>query len=87
MIKNEDFKRISIEELQSPEKGGLYKLYTNHWWATDSDGLALLYKGTRPQCNINKTIVDIVPRNAPYQKGKPVFLAKAFLSVAIKDLI
>ena len=86
MIKDEDFKRISIEELRHPVIGGLYRLYINQWWATDIDGLLILY-GRMPLCNSNKKIVDIIPRNSPYQKGEPVFLSKAFLSVDIKDLI
>ena len=84
---DQDYKRITIEELQTPENDGLYKLYANHWWATDNNGLALLYKGKRPQCHTNKTIVDTVPTNSPYQQGEPVFLAKAFLPLDIKDLI
>ena len=83
MIKDEDFKRITIEELRHPVIGGLYRLYIDYWWETDIDGLALLYKGTRPQCNADKTIVTSLDKN----RGNPVFLTKAFVSVSHEDLI
>lgn len=84
-MKDKDFKRITIAELQSPEKSGLYKLYINYWWATDIDGMALMHEGEVPQCNASKTIAHLV-RARPYKQGKPVFLPKAFVPVNAGDL-
>ena len=87
MMKDEDFKRITVEELQNPGKSGLYKLYIDHWWATDINDLLLLYQGTRPQCNSDINIVKHLSRVGSYQEGEPVFLTKAFVPVKLKDLM
>lgn len=62
----DDFVKVPISKLTSPQGGGLYFIYHNMYWAvTENNELLFFRKGyTSPQCNSNKQIVqDVLCKN------------------------
>lgn len=53
-----EYKLVSIDELLAPKKPATaFILYPGAWWAV-FEGQVLFYKGTSPQCNPNKAILE-----------------------------
>jgi len=64
MDKNK-FKRVKIEEATRPENG-IFHIYCNYWWVVTESDEILYYKGSYPQCNISKSIVESLMDRIPY---------------------
>lgn len=77
----EGFVKVPIDEaVKIPDKGGLYELLTDRWWAVTEDNCLLFYeKGMAPQCNSNKLIVDKWSRFSGRPATTPVFIKAVFI--------
>jgi len=59
--KESNYKKYPIKKALSPVNGLFYN-YTNRYWLVKDDCL-LFYKGTSPQCNTNRTIVEKINKS------------------------
>jgi hypothetical protein len=58
-MKDSDFKKVPITKLTAiPENNGFYELRKNYYWVVTEDDCVLFYKGSSPQCNSSKAVVD-----------------------------
>ncbi len=58
-MKESDFRKVPIKKLTAiPEKNGFYELRKNYYWVVTEDDCVLFYKGSSPQCNSSKAVVD-----------------------------
>ena len=58
-MKECEFKKVPILKLTAvPEKNGFYELRKNFYWVVTEDDCVLFYRGSAPQCNASKAVVD-----------------------------
>lgn len=76
------YTRIPIDEIKD-SPSGIVQCIKNHWWCVTEQNEVLLFKGSTPQCNSNKAIVDrLMPAGCHAE-----FLPTAFVKVNISDYI
>jgi len=71
------YKRIPVSDAIEPPSG-FCEVYKNYWWCVTPSDEILMYKGTSPQCNINRQIVDhLMPEGCTARQLPVVFIKRS----------
>ena len=59
------YTKIPVDEIQNPRGKGVVQILEDRWWVVTPQNEILLYRGYTPQCNQNKSIVEMIVKKHP----------------------
>ena len=58
----ENIEFYPLKDMTTP-KGGIFKIYADHYWIVDKQGNLLKYRGMSWQCNVHKEVAENIRNN------------------------